>query len=369
MKRKLYKKLSELRILFLINFWKISNFFLKKDISKVKFIIEKENWAIKTVGTYISKSINRKFENFMSVSRNPEKFEDKIIHFGSHYLWLLKYKYLSRNNRYVVSFFHGNPNESISEKIVFENFINSVKYLDKIVVSNSIVYNRLIENGVDKKKLIKIPIGVDTKHFKPPNKLKRQKSRSFFKFKEDDIVIGSFQKDGQGWKDGILPKMIKGPDIFYKVVSDLSKDFNIKILLTGPARGYLKKKLDSNKISYIHSYLDDYSNLIDYYHALDFYLITSREEGGPMGLLESISSGVPVVSTNVGMASDFIKSKEIGIVVNTFDPKRISKKFKNFINESYSTNRKKNIKHVIMKADWNIVAKNHYEKVYKEMLR
>ena len=78
MKRKLYKKLSELRILFLINFWKISNFFLKKDISKVKFIIEKENWAIKTVGTYISKSINRKFENFMSVSRNPEKFEDKI---------------------------------------------------------------------------------------------------------------------------------------------------------------------------------------------------------------------------------------------------------------------------------------------------
>ena len=215
-----------------------------------------------------------------------------------------------------------------------------------------------------KKKLIKITIGVDTKHL-TPNKLKRQKSRSF-KFK-DDIVIGSFQKDGQGWKDGMLPKMIKGPDIFYKVVSDLSKDFNIKILLTGPARGYLKKKLDSNKISYIHSYLDDYSKLIDYYHALDFYLITSREEGGPMGLLESISSGVPVVSTNVGMASDFIKSKEIGIVVNTFDPKRISKKFKNFINESYSTN-VKNIKHVII-ADWNIVAKNHYEKVYKEMLR
>ena len=53
-----------------------------------------------------------------------------------------------------------------------------------------------------------------------------------------------------------------------------------------------------------------------------------------MGLLESISSGVPVVSTNVGMAPDFIKSKEIGIVVNTFDPKAIAKKFKNFINES-----------------------------------
>ena len=88
-----------------------------------------------------------------------------------------------------------------------------------------------------------------------------------------------------------------------------------------------------------------------------------------MGLLESISSGIPVVSTNVGMAPDFIKSKEIGIVVNTFDPKLIAKKFKNFINESYSINRKKNINNVIMKADWNIVSKKHYEKVYKEMLR
>ena len=91
------------------------------------------------------------------------------------------------------------------------------------------------------------------------------------------------------------PQNDQRPDIFYKVVSDLSKDFNIKILLTGLARGYLKKKLDSKTIPYIHSYLDDCSKLIDYYHALDFYLITSREEGGPMGLLESISSGVPVV--------------------------------------------------------------------------
>ena len=203
MKKHLFKNVLKFRCLFLINFLKICNFFYKKDISKIQFIVEKENWAIKTVGISITKNINSKLENLMSISETPEKFQNKIIHFGSHYLWLLKYKYLSRNNRYVVSFFHGNPNESISEKIVFENFINSVKYLDKIVVSNSIVYNRLIENGVDKKKLIKIPIGVDTKHFKPPNKLKRQKSRSFFKFKDDDVVIGSFQKDGQGWKDGM----------------------------------------------------------------------------------------------------------------------------------------------------------------------
>ncbi len=369
MKKKIYKIILKFRTLFLVNFWKICNYFLKKNMSKVLFIVEKENWAIKTVGTYIAKNINNKFENLMSISQTPEKFDNKIIHFGSHYLWLLKYKYLPKNNRYVVSFFHGNPNESISEKVVFENFIDSIKHLNKIVVSNSIVYDRLIENGIDKNIIIKIPIGVDTHHFKPPNEIKRQKSRSVFNFKDDDIVIGSFQKDGQGWKDGMIPKLIKGPDIFYKVITKLNQHFNIKILLTGPARGYLKNKLDSNKIPYIHSYLNDYSKLIDYYHALDFYLITSREEGGPMSLLESISSGVPVVSTNVGMASDFIKSKEIGVIVDSFDPKKIAKEFKKLIDGGFLKTHKKNGRKTIMKADWNIVANDHYKKVYKEILR
>ena len=39
-----------------------------------------------------------------------------------------------------------------------------------------------------------------------------------------------------------------------------------------------------------------------------------------MGLLESMSSGVQVVTTNVGMAPDFI-NKDSGLIVNSFDPK------------------------------------------------
>ena len=48
------------------------------------------------------------------------------------------------------------------------------------------------------------------------------------------------------------------------------------------------------------------ADLIELYHALDLYLMTSREEGGPMALMESMASGVPVVATSVGMAPDLI---------------------------------------------------------------
>lgn len=365
----LRKKLLKFKIIFYVKFWKIINFFYPGSKSKVIIITEKENWAIKRVSTNIKKNIDKEFLDLVSISSIPEKFQNKIIHFGSHYMWLLKYKYLSKNNKYIVSFFHGNPNESLEEKIVFKNFLKSIKYLEKIIVSNSIVYNRLIKHGVSRKLLIMIPIGVDTNFFKPPNKQQRIKARSYFNFKNDEIVIGSFQKDGKGWGQGMEPKLIKGPDIFYKVIRILNNDFKIKILLTGPARGYLKNKFKKYNISYFHSYLKEYADLKKYYHALDIYLITSREEGGPMGLLESISSGVPVVSTNVGMAPDFINSKKTGIIVNTLEPKEIAKKIKEFLHTTHTSKVKEIYRKVIMKADWEVVSKHHMERVYRKLLK
>ena len=163
----------------------------------------------------------------------------------------------------------------------------------------------------------------------------------------------------KGWKDGLKPKMIKGPDIFLKVVEFINKKYNVKILLTGPARGYLINGLKKRKISFIHNYLNKYSDILKYYHALDFYLVTSREEGGPMGLLESMSTGVKVVTTNVGMAPDFI-DQESGLIVNSFDPKIIAEHFNKILskhNPNYSKNSKRN---KILMADWKKVAKSTF---------
>ena len=51
---------------------------------------------------------------------------------------------------------------------------------------------------------------------------------------------------------------------------------------------------------FAHHYVESREELAKCYHALDIYLVTSREEGGPMALMESMSSHVPVVSTRVG---------------------------------------------------------------------
>jgi glycosyltransferase involved in cell wall biosynthesis len=133
-------------------------------------------------------------------------------------------------------------------------------------------------------------------------------------------VIGSFQKDGNGWGEGLEPKLIKGPDIFIQTLETLKSSIpDIFVLLTGPARGYIKTGLERLGIPYKHMFLKDYPDVGRLFPALDLYLVTARQEGGPKAVLESMASGVPLVTTRVGQARDIVKNGQNGWMVGVED--------------------------------------------------
>ncbi len=366
------KKLFNVRFFVSSIFWKFLNLFRSIDKhykNEVVFISEDREWAIANVAKNIVNRITKKKFQYIIISNKPQKFENKIIHFGSHYMWLLWFKYLSKKNKYLVSFYHGNPKLNETEKKVFYKFLKTIPKIEKIIVSNSIVKKRLVDHGVLENKIVQIPIGVNVKKFIPPSTEQRSLAREKFGFLPNDVVIGSFQKDGVGWKYGMTPKLIKGPDIFVKVLNKLKNDFKIKVLLTGPARGYIKSELQRLEIKFYHSFLNNYDDILEYYYALDFYLITSRDEGGPMGLMESMSTGIPVVSTKVGMSEDLIKNKKIGLIIDSFDPNIIAKNFKKYINSlkknqfNFELSRK-----FVQVADWENVSNEHL-KLYENIIQ
>ena len=134
--------------------------------------------------------------------------------------------------------------------------------------------------------------------------------------------IGSFQKDGIGWDEGMKSKWVKGPDTFLQVVQRLRRDHEICVLLTGPARGYVKSGLERIGVPYRHVWLKDYGEVAKHYWALDLYIIASRDEGGPLALLESMASKVPVVSTRVGMSVDLLVDGDNGLLSDVDDVDR-----------------------------------------------
>jgi glycosyltransferase involved in cell wall biosynthesis len=333
----------------------------------VGFVIERADWAIRWVGEHVCDEIERLAPNTAAVTTLPERLIDKVVHFGSQYMWLTWGRAMSRSNRYVTSFFHGKPEDGPDIARHIDEFLASVPRLSRIVTAASLVERRLLGWGVPEHKIARIPIGVDTDLFTPPSPDERAQARAALGIAEHHMAVGSFQKDGVGWGAGQEPKLIKGPDVFLAAVERLAKDMPLFVVLSGPARGYVMAGLERLDVPYVHGYVDSHEELVASYHALDLYLVTSREEGGPMGLMESMASGVPVVSTAVGMAPDLIRHGETGGLVQSEDVEAICAAARDLLGGDLATLRTA-AREAVMDCDWRVVGRAHLEQVYQPLI-
>ena len=237
---------------------------------------------------------------------------DSIVHFLSPgaYLGRSLYGGIHKSNRQVVNWTHGQRRADQfdpSADRMLDNVREASDYVDRVIVQSQVGFDTLSQEGMDTSKMVRIPLGIDTHLFRPPSDVERAHIREELEIPQTAYCIGSFQRDGIGGAEGPLPKLVKGPDVFLEVIQRLSRNHEICVLLTGPARGYVKDGLDRMDVPYRHVYLKDYQDVARHFWSLDAYVIASRDEGGPMALLEAMASGVPLVSTRVGMCIDLIE--------------------------------------------------------------
>jgi glycosyltransferase involved in cell wall biosynthesis len=334
--------------------------------AKISYICEKQEWAIFWEGKFIENEINLLLkEKNVVVTHKVFLVTSPIIHFGSQYMWEIWRDLIAPNSKVIVNFFHGKHDDGVSSAKHIDDFILNHKRIDVIVVPNSIVYERLLSWGIPKSKIQLIFIGVDSKMFTKQVKQSKFSARKQLGIPQDAFVIGSFQKDGIGWKSGHKPKYVKGPDILADVIEILSRTRKVSLLLTGPSRGYLLSRLRKLGISYKYFRVEDYSTIPIYYQALDLYLITSREEGGPKGLVESIASSIPVASTQVGMAVDLLNRSQI---FSSFDPTRIAVELNEMIETNKFLTPTENENEVINSIDYKEIARKYYDVVYSKLM-
>jgi glycosyltransferase involved in cell wall biosynthesis len=135
--------------------------------------------------------------------------------------------------------------------------------------------------------------------------------RKNFGFESNDYLVGSFQRDTEG-SDLISPKLSKGPDQFIEIVKNLKKINNsLKVVLTGKRRNYLINQLTKNNIPFKYFEMSDYIKLNELYNCLDLYIVSSRVEGGPQAILECGITKTPIISTDVGIASQILSKESI----------------------------------------------------------
>ncbi len=333
----------------------------------VSFVVEKADWSIRWDGLYITNHVNDLVgPETAGIVTDPAPLRRRVVHFGSQFLWTQWWKSLSSSNRFAVTFFHGKREDGPDMARHVDQFLESLPRLGRVLTACSLTEARLLAYGVPRERLVRIPIGVDTGAFSMAGSADRAAAKAALGLPADSVVIGSFQKDGVGWGDGMEPKMIKGPDIFIEAVGRIAKEHPVHVLLTGPARGYVKAGLERLGVPYRHLYLDDYRRIVQCYHALDLYLMTSREEGGPKAIMESMATGTPLVASACGMAPDLIADGRNGALVPVGDAAAAANRALDLLadRDRLGTILAVARQDVVATCDWRNVAEAHWHQVY-----
>jgi glycosyltransferase involved in cell wall biosynthesis len=232
----------------------------------------------------------------------------------------LQPRWLESSHRLGLSYFHGRPGTAGYPEFdrAFDALRKHAARIDRVQVTHSEMAELVQSAGIDASKVFRIPIGIDIEHFPLGDDDVRRAARAELGIPESAFVVGSFQKDGVGFGAGDEPKTIKGPDVLVAVLEQL-RITELFVLLTGPARGYVRGALERANVPYRHVQLPSRDALGRAYHALDAYLVTARQEGGPKSVLEAMAAGVPLVTTRVGQAPDIVRDGENGLLADVDD--------------------------------------------------
>ena len=196
-------------------------------------------------------------------------------------------------------------------------------------VPNKIIYcsktseiNHIL-NGFNKSLSKVIQNGVSTNKFKP-DKFMRSKFRKKLNISDDCFLIGNISRYHP----------LKDHDNLLKALTLLDKNINYKCLLIGlnlsKKNFYLVKKIQEYDLTeriILYGKTFEVQNILN---ALDIHVLSSKMEGFGMVILESMASGVPCISTNVGSAKDIIG--ETGWVVERSNHRELAKAIKFILN-------------------------------------
>ncbi len=242
----------------------------------------------------------------------PELFDDfDVVHFLCPYAsrdWLPR---LQHRIATVTSHHHVSDDWRL-----LEHNLNG----DAIIVGSTQWALDVVARGADPDRVVRVPYGVDASQFVPPSPQLRMEIRDRLGIEPASKVVGFFAKFSSNEGDR------KGTDVFVQAVRILGARMpSLAVLIVGPGWHALVGELKAAGIKCVWlPFVRETREMTRIYHALDFYWVTARVEGGPVTLLEAMSCGICCVTTPVGLARDIVQSGINGIVVPFDDAKAVA---------------------------------------------
>lgn len=252
---------------------------------------------------------------------------------------------LAAHNRKVpviVHTFHGHYFHSYFGRLktnMFKQIERSLaKRTSKIIAISDIQKHELsVEHKIaPPEKFEVIPLGFDLDRFRTDTDKKRASFRSEFDIKDDEIAVG------------IIGRLVDVKDhkFFLRLVKhclvNTTKNLRFFIVGDGELRNELEAFSTELEIEFNgHPNFQpqnapltfcSWRNDIDVINAgLDVVVLTSKNEGTPVSLIEAQASGTPVISTNVGGVENVVENGITGLLAEPTDEAKMAENLMNLI--------------------------------------
>jgi hypothetical protein len=185
--------------------------------------------------------------------------------------------------------------------------LEAIQLLESVTDRYHVICDKVEQDlsTLTQKPIVKANFWINDKNFYQIDNLEQKELlREKYKIPNNKYVIGSFQRDTNGKSKCMLPKLSKGPDILINILKHMKTYTpNLFVVLTGRRRNYIINKLTKANIEYVYHEMVTVKELNEIYNCLDLYIVSSRVEGGPRSIMECGLAKVPIISTDVGIAT------------------------------------------------------------------
>jgi N-acetyl-alpha-D-glucosaminyl L-malate synthase BshA len=233
---------------------------------------------------------------------------------------------------------------------------HSVEQADAVTAVSDFMRREAYERlGVEREVKV-IPNFVDSETFKPAQ------CDSDIDKQENEIVIIHVSN---------FRPVKRVPDLIYamKIVTKEHPNATLLLVGDGPDRHNVERLIDHLNLSKnvkLTGFRSDVPNLM---RCSDIGVLSSETESAPLTLLEGMSSGLPMVATNVGGIPEIIQDGVNGIIVPAKNPEAIASQLINLIKEpGLRTKLGTKARETILEKYTSEKIVNEYLKVFREVL-
>ncbi len=214
----------------------------------------------------------------------------------------------------MVHTYHGHVFEGYFGGLSTKVFLAVERWLgkrsDRLIAISAQVQNDLVKTYAisDGRNVVIVPLGFKLEKLARVAPADRLRARAVLDIAPDTLVVSTVGRLTAIKQHGLLL------DAFRQA---LARDGRLRLLIVGDGelRAELEQQVKSAGLDATVRFLGWRGDLDVIYGATDIFMLTSRNEGTPVALIEAMAAGVAAVSTDVGGVRDVITSPAEGTLV------------------------------------------------------